>query len=940
MSSRRARPALVRRLAWTSALVGALVMGSVPAIAAEPDDPGSALDRLRADADGALSLTSDEGALEYVGVPSGTEVATPGVEAADSARVAARAAIERYGEALGAHADSLEVERVLHTTGAGSVVHYQQYVDGVPVLGGEVVVGLRGDRSLASISSSLGGDLSVTAPTVSQDAAKAAALASVPGEHLTATAFGRWIFDPAVAGAPTTTRLRTVWRFEVGDGAAVRRFVLVDDATGRVAFSADLIQHLDRVVCDEANSPWTDADLNAGFPECDTDFARVEGEPATGVADVDLAYDLSGAVSDFYDDVAGIDLTDLLGLDVGGDKKLASTVRICFSGEAGCPYANAFWSGAQMYYGEGYANADDVVGHEMTHGVIDRNSALFYWGQSGAINESLADIMGEFIDLRYGSDPAGDAWKMGEDLPYGEIRDLEAPGDFSQPDRMTSSNWWKDPNYLDAGGVHTNSGVGNKTAYLISQGGSFNGVTMTGLDVGDPTYAKSSALWYDVIVGLSSGSDYANLADVLEQSCENLAVDGTAGFVAADCDTVENAVAATELRTTPTKAAQPADAEMACPANMSLRVLFDSEAGDPEANFTEVTGTGWTRDAAADYPWLGAPNAIEGDSWFGVDPYTIGGDGYVPDDPINTMRSSAIELPSGQPSYLWFQSWRVFQPASAPVSGGTIDLKLGSGGTKKLESAPWVNGPDAKLADQAERGGRTAFTGDSLGWVASRADLSEYAGESVQTAFTTSGGGYGLRGWFLDDVTVYTCDVTAPSAVRGIEAKGGSGSATIHWKAPKYGAALVTGYLVEPSAGAPFTVTERSAQVGGVPIERSVTVSVTPQTAGDPGTSKSIEIRGTKATISVKKGSGSHKHDTIVSGSLRVAKGSKWADFGKQKVTLYRVNGMTDKKLDSTKTSKKGSYSFTVEGTKKTDYLVFFGGGDDAFGTSSPRRSL
>ncbi len=45
--------------------------------------------------------------------------------------------------------------------------------------------------------------------------------------------------------------------------------------------------------------------------------------------------------------------------------------------------ANAFWNGAQMFYGEGYAVADDVVGHEMTHGVIDHSSDLFYWGQSG-----------------------------------------------------------------------------------------------------------------------------------------------------------------------------------------------------------------------------------------------------------------------------------------------------------------------------------------------------------------------------------------------------------------------------------------------------------------------------------------------------------------------------------------------------------------------------
>ena len=53
-----------------------------------------------------------------------------------------------------------------------------------------------------------------------------------------------------------------------------------------------------------------------------------------------------------------------------------------------------------MYYGTGYAGADDVVGHEMTHGVTERTSNLVYWGQSGAMNESISDIMGEIIDHR------------------------------------------------------------------------------------------------------------------------------------------------------------------------------------------------------------------------------------------------------------------------------------------------------------------------------------------------------------------------------------------------------------------------------------------------------------------------------------------------------------------------------------------------------------
>ena len=51
-----------------------------------------------------------------------------------------------------------------------------------------------------------------------------------------------------------------------------------------------------------------------------------------------------------------------------------------------------------MVFGEGFAAADDVVGHELTHGVTESESALFYYMQSGAINESFSDVWGEFID--------------------------------------------------------------------------------------------------------------------------------------------------------------------------------------------------------------------------------------------------------------------------------------------------------------------------------------------------------------------------------------------------------------------------------------------------------------------------------------------------------------------------------------------------------------
>ncbi|GAG76857.1 unnamed protein product, partial [marine sediment metagenome] len=156
-------------------------------------------------------------------------------------------------------------------------------------------------------------------------------------------------------------------------------------------------------------------------------------------------------------------------------------------------YNNAYWNGDQMVYGDGagFPLADDVVGHELTHGVTDYTSNLFYYYQSGAINESFSDVWGEFVDLTNGAgnDDPGVRWLMGEDITgLGAIRDMSNPPAFGDPDKMTS------PYYhlgdledlftvpYDNGGVHTNSGVNNKAVYLMVDGGSFNGYSISALD--------------------------------------------------------------------------------------------------------------------------------------------------------------------------------------------------------------------------------------------------------------------------------------------------------------------------------------------------------------------------------------------------------------------------------------------------------------------------
>lgn len=139
-------------------------------------------------------------------------------------------------------------------------------------------------------------------------------------------------------------------------------------------------------------------------------------------------------------------------------------------------FGGAFWNGQIMAYGDGdarfrpLAGALDVVAHEMTHGVVQHTVNLEYKFQSGALDESFADVFAAMVDR--------DDWLIGEDVvelayyPSGALRDMEDPhnggdsGDnYWQPSHMVEFLDWDLEQ--DNGGVHINNGIVNRAAYLI-----------------------------------------------------------------------------------------------------------------------------------------------------------------------------------------------------------------------------------------------------------------------------------------------------------------------------------------------------------------------------------------------------------------------------------------------------------------------------------------
>ena len=120
----------------------------------------------------------------------------------------------------------------------------------------------------------------------------------------------------------------------------------------------------------------------------------------------------------------------------------------------------------------------DIMAHEFSHLVINQNGhgGLTYFGESGALNESFADIMG--ISVKKYATGKND-WLIGSDvmLYTSCLRSMKNPsvGLTPQPNTYNSGSYWADvtddSQNGDHGGVHTNSGVQNFWFYLLSEGG-------------------------------------------------------------------------------------------------------------------------------------------------------------------------------------------------------------------------------------------------------------------------------------------------------------------------------------------------------------------------------------------------------------------------------------------------------------------------------------
>jgi Zn-dependent metalloprotease len=220
---------------------------------------------------------------------------------------------------------------------------------------------------------------------------------------------------------------------------------------------------------------------------------RLEGAPASGDVAVDEAYDGLGSTFDLYWEVYERNSIDDEGLP------LDATVHY------GTDYDNAFWNGERMVFGDGdgelfnrFTIALDVIGHELTHGVVEDEAQLVYLYQAGALNESNADVFGSLVKQKQLKQTVKQAdWLIGAGLLSDNVkgvalRSMKAPG-TAYDDPVLG----KDPQpahmkdyvrtYQDNGGVHINSGIPNHAFY------------QTAMAIGGYAWEKSGRIWYETL---------------------------------------------------------------------------------------------------------------------------------------------------------------------------------------------------------------------------------------------------------------------------------------------------------------------------------------------------------------------------------------------------------------------------------------------------------
>ncbi|WP_341927298.1 M4 family metallopeptidase [Nocardioides psychrotolerans] len=446
-----------------------------------------------------------------------------------------------------AEQEFVEVDTIVDADGS-THVRLQRTIDGLDVLGGDLVVHRGPEAGWRGVSQTLTTPLTLsTAPSVARTAARTEALSPAKA---TATIVGLRAADraPRLVVDAVTDAPRLAWEVMTlgrqSDGTPSRLATYVDAKTGQVIRREEQIHTADGsgqslysgtvpISITQSGSTYTLTDAAHGNAKTtdmqnktDSPICGLLGSCSNGVAfsSPDTSF---GSGTNANRESAAVDAH--YGGAVTFDYfKLVHGRNGIFGNGTGAPsrvhygrnYVNAFWDGTKMTYGDGNGTTFgplvslDVSGHEMSHGVTENTANLTYSGESGGLNEATSDIFGTMVEFyaANANDPA--------DYLIGEEFDLAAGKGFRRMDNPIADG--SSPNCYSANtknlDVHYSSGVANHFFYLLAEGSgaktiggtahsssTCNGSTITG--IGRDAAQK---IWFRALdVYMTSGTTYA-----------------------------------------------------------------------------------------------------------------------------------------------------------------------------------------------------------------------------------------------------------------------------------------------------------------------------------------------------------------------------------------------------------------------------------------------
>lgn len=484
--------------------------------------------QLNAQSGGTLIMQMNDalGTVRYMEagtLPITTEFAGRGL----SAEATARAFMQRYGSLFGVNEADLTLHSVKSDELGMNHIRFNQSLGGIPVFGGEVTVHLQPDGAIATVGGSTIAGLAKFSSQVSLAAESATAIAlsqaAIPDGKVSESRLVAYN-DALVKGKAAPTVMAYLIKVDSDSAPEMARYFVIDAQSGTVwlTYSA---------VYDARNR--NTHNMKRGMLYSQAVLTRSENQsaatsaPNCTAADVNSAHDSVGNAYDFFRNRFGRDSYDNRGATINA--------YVCY----GNNYRNAFWDGLRLVFGEGFALADDVVAHELSHAVTSSASGLNYSYQSGALNESYSDIFGESVDLTNGrgTDTKAVKWEIGEDVPnLTTRRNMSNPPRYNHADKVSSPLYYCGSG--DNGGVHLNSGVPNKAFSLMVDGGIFNGyhVSSIGIDSALKIQYRTNEFY------LGQSSQFIDNYNYLIRACGDLY-----GAASPTCQEVRDAVNAVEM---------------------------------------------------------------------------------------------------------------------------------------------------------------------------------------------------------------------------------------------------------------------------------------------------------------------------------------------------------------------------------------------------------